>query len=110
MTDASKHMRHVRNVNGNIRDTHDPARPGTGPAWAKLEKDIIIFTLGTFFIARRSRLRDIAWINTLQETKGLRWESLKKGTIKRAKKLRENKMTRNDQRLIQETEARLQSG
>lgn len=31
VTDAPKHMRHIRNVEGNVRETHDPTKPGTGP-------------------------------------------------------------------------------
>lgn len=81
-----------------------------GQTCAKLEKNIVIYTLGTFFMARRNRLRNTACINTPQETKGLRCKSLKKRFVNRADKLKENKMSRNDQKLVQEAEVRPQPG
>lgn len=80
------------------------------PTWAKLEKNITISTMGTFFAARRSRLRDIAWINKLQKTIRLRWGSLKNGIAKRAEKLEGNQKPRMNHRLAQKAKARLQLG
>lgn len=66
--------------------------------WLDLEKDIIIYALGTYHESRRERLRDIAWMHTLQETKGLKWETMEKQIRRRATSQGTNQMAKEDEK------------
>lgn len=52
--------------------------------WEQLEKNIIILAMGCYTETRRARLRDIAKLLSLQETKGLGWNGMRRRLEKRA--------------------------
>lgn len=62
-----------------------------------------ILALGTYYEPRRERLRDIDWLHSLQETKGLKLEGPKKQITKRAERNENDVIAKTDKISIAKT-------
>lgn len=97
-----------------LRNTYDSLVMSTAPygihmtpddvelsrLWLCVEKDIIVYSLGPYHESRREKLRDIAWMHVLQETNGLKWETMGKQISRRATAQGTNPMAKEDEKLV----------